>query len=293
MLPDKYFDKFPIISYSNNSVVDITKRVALLDRVSKNPYIFYPFDLSGQERPDQLSNRYYEDSYKSWIFYLSNKITDPYYEWYLSEEEFHEFLIKKYGSIVDAQEKIKFYRNDWENKEPISVSAYEALSENMKKYWNPNYSDGFRVLNYVRKELDWSASTNKIISYAISNSNFIVNEICNIRLQGEELGRGQVVLSTNTNLYIQHVSGTFYTSDSVMLNSNSYVYGIESKANSVITSVLAVSNNIAEDEIVYWKPITYYEYETEKNEYNKSIRIMDKDNVYTAVDNLRVLLETD
>ena len=77
------------------------------------------------------------------------------------------------------------------------------------------------------------------------------------------------------------------------MSSNSYVYGIESKANSVITSISAISNNIAEDEIIYWKPITYYEYETEKNEYNKSIRVMDKDNVYTAVDNLRVLLETD
>ena len=87
MFPDKYFDKFPIITYSNNSVVDITKRVALLDRVSRNPYVFYPFDLSGQERADQLSNRYYEDSYKSWVFYLSNKIMDPYYEWYLSEAE--------------------------------------------------------------------------------------------------------------------------------------------------------------------------------------------------------------
>lgn len=292
MFPDKYFDKFPIITYSNNFVVDITKRVALLDRVSKNPYVFYPFDLSGQERADQLSNRYYEDSYKSWVFYLSNKIMDPYYEWYLSDKELIEFVEKKYGSIVDAQEKIKFYRNDWENKDPISVSAYDALSEDMKKYWNPTYSVASKILNYVRKEVDWSTNTNKIISYAVSNSNYIVNEICNIRLQGEEFGRGQVVLSTNTHLYLQHVSGTFYTSDTVTLSSNSYVYGIESKANSVITSISAISNNIAEDETIYWKPITYYEYETEKNEYNKSIRVMDKDNVYTAVDNLRVLLET-
>lgn len=293
MFPDKYFDKFPIITYSNNSVVDITRRVVLLDRVSRNPYIFYPFDLSGQERPDQFSNRYYEDPYKTWVLYLSNKITDPYYEWYLSENELNEYIEKKYGSIVDAQEKIKYYRNDWENKEPISVSAYDALTENMKKYWNPNYSEGSKILNYVRKELDWITNTNKVITYAVSNSNYIVNEICNIKLQGEEFGRGQVVLSTNTHLYLQHVSGTFYISDTVSLNSNSYVYGIESKANSVITSVSAVANNIAEDEIIYWKPITYYEYEVEKNEYNKSIRIMDKDNVHTAVDNLRVLLETD
>lgn len=293
MIPDKYFDKFPIITYSNNSVVDITRRVVLLDRVSRNPYVFYPFDLSGQERPDQFSNRYYEDPYKTWVLYLSNKITDPYYEWYLSENELNEYIEKKYGSIVDAQEKIKYYRNDWENKEPISVSAYDALSEDMKKYWNPNYSTGSKILNYVRKELDWYTNTNKIISYAVSNSSYIVNEICNIRLQNQELGKGQVVLSTNSHLYLQHVSGTFYTSDTVTLSSNSYIYGTESKANSVVTSVTAMANNIGEEEIIYWKPITYYEYEVERNEYNKSIRVMDKDNVYTAVDNLRVLLEND
>jgi hypothetical protein len=293
MTSDKYFDKFPVIKYSNNSIVDITKRVTLLDRVSRNPYIFYNFELSGQERPDQFSNRYYEDSYKSWVLYLSNKITDPYYEWYLSDYELNEYIEKKYGSIVDAQEKIKFYRNDWENKEPLPVSAYEALSESMKKYWNPNYSVGSKLLNYVRKEVDWSTNTNKLISYAVGNNSYITNEIVYIRLQGEELGKGQVVLSTNNYLYVQHVSGTFYTSNEVTINSNSYVYGTESKANSVITSVSAAANNIAEEEIVYWKPITYYEYEIEKNEFNKTIRVMDKDNVYTAVDNLRELLETE
>jgi hypothetical protein len=291
MSQDKYFDKFPLITYSNNIVVDITKRVTLLDRVSKNPYIFYPFDLSGSERADQFSNRYYDDSYKSWILYLSNNITDPYYEWYLSNDELNNLIEKKYGSIVDAQQKIKYYRNDWENQDPISVSAYDSLSENRKKYWNPEYLNGNKIINYVRKEIDWSINTNKIISYGVSNNNYVKNEICNIRLQGNEIGKGQVVFSTNNYLYIQHVSGTFYTNEDVSLNQNSYIYGVESKANSVVTSISALANNLPEDEIVYWKPITYYEYEVEKNEFNKSIRVMDKNNAFTAVDNLRVLLE--
>ena len=49
-MADRYFDKFPVITYNDNKVVDITNRVALLDRVSRNPYIFYPYDLSDQER---------------------------------------------------------------------------------------------------------------------------------------------------------------------------------------------------------------------------------------------------
>jgi hypothetical protein len=222
---------------------------------------------------------------------LSNNITDPYYEWYLSDDELNNLIEKKYGSIVDAQQKIKYYRNDWENQDPISVSAYDSLSENRKKYWNPEYLNGNKIINYVRKEIDWSINTNKIISYGVSNNNYVKNEICNIRLQGNEIGKGQVVFSTNNYLYIQHVSGTFYTNEDVSLNQNSYIYGVESKANSVVTSISALANNLPEDEIVYWKPITYYEHEVEKNEFNKSIRVMDKNNAFTAVDNLRVLLE--
>ena len=72
-MAEKYFEKFPVITYSNNQVVDITKRVALLERVSSNPYVFYPYEITSNERADQLSTRYYGDAYRSWIFYISNK----------------------------------------------------------------------------------------------------------------------------------------------------------------------------------------------------------------------------
>lgn len=287
----RYFDKFPKINYSNNEIIDITKRVVLLDKVSKNPYIFYPFEITSNERPDQLSNRYYEDSYKSWIIYLTNKITDPYYEWYLSENEFIQFIELKYGSIYNAQTKIKFYRNNWENQPEISKSEYNALTPQLQKYWKPNYTSTSSILNYTRKETDWSATTNKIISYTVSNTSFINNEICNIRLSGENIGKGQVVSSTNNTVYLQHVYGSFYPNEEITLNAQSYIYGTESNCNTVITAVSAVANNIQEEELNYWKPITYYDYENERNEYNKSIRLIDKDQAGIAVKNLRTLLE--
>lgn len=289
-MADKYFDKFPLITYSNNTVVDITKRVALLDRVSRNPYTFYPFTIESQERADQLSNRYYKDTFKSWLIYLSNDIVDPYYEWYLSEDEMQEFVSKKYGSLYSAQNKIKLYRNNWENVEPISRSEYNALTAVQKKYWTPNYGTGASIINYTRKETDWYTTTNKIVSYAVSNTSFIKDEICNIRLSGEYIGKGQVVSTSNSYVYLQHVYGSFFTSDEVVLSGSSYIYGTESNCNTVVTSVTAIANNLHEEELVYWKPITYYEYEVEKNEYNKSVRLLDSRNAITAVNDLRNLL---
>jgi hypothetical protein len=290
-MADRYFDKFPLITYSNNTIVDLTKRVALLDRVSKNPYAFYNYDIEDNERPDQLSNRYYEDSYLSWLVYLTNQIVDPYYEWYMTNDELEEFIEKKYGSIYDAQQKIKFYRNNWENQENISVSAYNALSINRQKYWNPEYGAGSTVISYKRKELDWSSSTNKIISYTVSNTSFIENEICEIKINNTSYGKGQFVNGANNVIYLQHVSGDFADSVTLLLNENSYVYGTESQANTIVTNIFPIANNIPEDELIYWKGITYYEYEVEKNEFNKSIRVVDKDQRFTAVDNLIDLLK--
>lgn len=292
-MPDRYFDKFPQITYANNLVVDITRRVALLDKVSRNPYVFYPFEIESEERPDQLSNRYYSDPYKAWLIYLSNKITDPYYEWYLSNDELNELVELKYGSIYKAQNKIQFYRNNWESQEPISRSEYNSLTSGQKTYWNPNYGNGSSIINYVRKEIDWSSTTNKIISYSVSNTNFVIDEICNIRLSGEYIGKGQVLSTTSNTVYLQHVYGSFFTSDVISLSGSSYIYGTESNCNTVVTAVTAVANNIPEEELIYWKPVTYYEYESEKNEYNKSIRLIDSSQAPKAVDNLTKLLEVE
>ena len=108
---ERYFEKFPVISYSNNSVVDITKRAVLLDKVYNTPLAFFPYTIASEERADQFSYRYYEDPFQTWILYFSNKIVDPYYEWYLHENEFYDFMVKKYGSYYDSQQKVKYYRN--------------------------------------------------------------------------------------------------------------------------------------------------------------------------------------
>jgi len=290
MATDKYFDKFPIVTFANNQVVDITRRVTISDRVSRDPYTFHPYDINSNERPDQFSNRYYDDPHKSWLLYLSNKINDPYYEWYLSEEELDGLLEKKYSSVYDSKSKTYYYRNNWESQEDISVSAYNALSIGMRKYWQPNYSDTNSVMSYSRKEVDWVTSTNKVISYTVANTSFTKDEICDIYLNSSAVGKGQVTMSTNTHVYVQHVTGDFQETDTLTISSG-YIYGNESQVNTAVTEATTIYSNIDDGEFVYWKPITYYDHEYEQNEYNRSIRVMDSDESAQAVINLRDLLE--
>lgn len=291
-MAQRYFDKFPIITYSNTQVVDITRRTTLLEKTIQNPYVFYPYEISENERADQFSARYYEDQYRSWIVYFSNKIVDPYYEWYLSDNEFYDFIVKKYGDYYTAETRIKYYKNNWVGKDDITVSSYNALVPSMIKYWEPKTGASNKITGYTRKQIDWTLNTNKILAYTVSNTNFIQDEVCTIHFDNYHIGKGQVLSTANNYVYLRHVSGNFIDGGDVQISNNiSYVYGHDSKVNTYFTDIVCTANNIPDEEIIYWDPVTYLEYETDKNEFNKTIRVLDSDLKQVIADNLRDLLK--
>ena len=292
-MSQKYFDKFPIISYANAQAVDLTKRTTMLDRVSNNPYVFYPYEITDGERADQLSYRYYGDPYDSWVIYMTNKIVDPYYEWYLSEQQFYDFIEKKYGSYITAQKKVKHFVNDWFEQPNITVSDYNALTNKMQNYWEPVVA-GDRIIAYTRKQVNWQCTTNKIMSYSVaSGSSFVKDEICDIIYSPTANGKGQVCFSNNSTVCLQHVSGQYNVdvSKGIVITANSEIKGSESNVNTTFASVTTLVSNIADEELIYWKPLSYFQYELDKNEYNKTVRVLDSNFKQQMVDNLTDLME--
>ena len=98
-MAEEYFKKFPLVNYNNYAAINITERVVVTEESFRNPFIFYPYDLSEGQRPDQLADKYYNDQYLSWMLYMINQVEDPYYDWYLSEKDFQLFLCKKYFDL--------------------------------------------------------------------------------------------------------------------------------------------------------------------------------------------------
>jgi hypothetical protein len=66
---------------------------------------------------------------------------------------------------------------------------------------------------------------------------------------------------------------------------------VESHTNSVFTAASLIVNNIPEGEDTYWEPITIYESEIEKNEANRSIKILSKGYSLQAANELENLLK--
>lgn len=275
-MPERYFEKFPLINYSNTIVRDLTVRTVILNSIYNNPTLYYPYDIQQYERPDNISDRYYKDEYKDWIIRLNNKVIDPYYDWYLDQETFNAFITKKYGSLSNAQTKIKYFQNNWyANSNPISSSTFEALPDDAKRFWKPVPENDQNVSNpkeYTRIREDWKLSTNQLVAYTTANAaGFTTDEIVDVTINGSQSGRGQVIFANTTNLKLQHTVGTVTGT----VAGTCELTGRESAVTTTFSTITTVANNITADESSYWSAVTYFDYESSINERNKSIIVLD------------------
>ena len=289
-MADTYFSKFKQIQYANNIAVDLTERVVISDGVAKNPYMYYPMDITNGTRADSISYASYDDPYRSWIIYLTNKIIDPYYEWYLTQEQFNSFIKNKYGSLQQALEKVSHYINNWCSGNDISISDYNALTSLQKTYYEPNYGHT-KIISYSRKKSDFKSSTNFMLNIGITGTQtFIHDEIVDIKYQSNTHGKAQVVQANNTNVVVQHIFDDAFPHDSITISGTSYIKGQESNSNCQITSCTFIANNIPVDVQAYWTPVYYYDLENEKNEGNRTIRVMQQPFLSSFSSNVKSLL---
>ena len=273
----RYFEKFPNIYYRNSICKDLSRRISIDNNtdIQGSFDVFYPYELKSHLRPDHVSEYYYEDSELDWLVYLTNKIVDPYYEWYLNDQQFQSMLREKYGSFENSIRLIKYYQNNWSNDDTsLTVSFYDNnLEQKLKKYYSPNWGMGRKIISYSRKQDDSIVNTNRIVNYDIqyqSANTFIVGEPVDFKLVTSVIGQGQVCYANQTNILVQSVTGNIYSNStySVIIN------GTQSSSNCTSNNSSIVTQNISLDEEVYWSPVACFDYEVNLNEQKKNINLI-------------------
>lgn len=283
-----YFTKIGTIDYNGSIVNNIITSVRFKEVTRKLAAIYYPYVVKEGERPDNIAANYYDDERYAWIVYLSNTIVDPYFEWPLSQNELNKFLLAKYGSVQIANERIVFFRNNFNVDETIlSVSAYEALTSNLKKYWNPNINFSGSTVSYSRRPDTDVIETNKTVSLALTTSTgFTLNEKVTQRTSGVITAGGQIKHISNTAIILQHIEGAFANTG----GSVGAVVGSESGTSKSVSNVVTLNTSIPATETVYWTPVTAYDYEVELNDAKRNIQLLDKQYVNSVEDQMLELL---
>ena len=119
-----YFQQVPNFEYANatkdgknisdySEVKNLFKRGKLRDDIFGDLTFFTKYQIVGDERPDNVAYKRYDDETLDWVVLLSNNILNIQTEWPMTQQTYYDFLIMKYGS----EEKL----NETHHHETIEV----------------------------------------------------------------------------------------------------------------------------------------------------------------------------
>ena len=105
--PNSYFRQIPNLDYPSlrndrSSVYDyqivknIFKRAVLRNDIFDEVTAFTKYSVQGDERPDQVANRFYKDSGLDWVVLTTNNIIHVRDEWPMGNQDFLTYLNDKY-----------------------------------------------------------------------------------------------------------------------------------------------------------------------------------------------------
>ena len=87
-------------------VKNLFKRAKLRPDIIGNLAYFQNYTLIGDERPDNVAYKFYDDATLDWLILLSNNIVNIQTEWPLPQKAFDEYLRDKYGVGLNTEEEI-------------------------------------------------------------------------------------------------------------------------------------------------------------------------------------------
>lgn len=109
----RYFDKFPKVLYtkdgSSNLLTNLLVRVDKIRSFLDNASLFYRYDIQEGDTPEIIASKYYDDPELHWAVLVFNDMSDAFYDWPMTYQQFEEFIKEKYGSVATAKTTVHHY----------------------------------------------------------------------------------------------------------------------------------------------------------------------------------------
>lgn len=92
-----YFDYFPSINYKDKKVVDITKKVNIVETAKRDITLLKPYTVLDGEKPEDIAFYYYGSIDFYWLILMTNDMLNYYEDWVMDDNTFQKYMIKKYA----------------------------------------------------------------------------------------------------------------------------------------------------------------------------------------------------
>ena len=79
-------------------VKNLFRRATIREDIFNDFMSFTKYKIEGDERPDEVAYKFYHDEDLDWLILTSNNIVHVRDEWPLTQNDFHNYLMEKYGS---------------------------------------------------------------------------------------------------------------------------------------------------------------------------------------------------
>jgi hypothetical protein len=143
-----YFRQVPNFEYVNRradnktisdyvAVKNLFKRGKLRADIFENLIFFTKYSIIGDERPDNIAFKFYDDSTLDWVVLLSNNILNLQSEWPTPQLVFDQLMLDKYSTYDNLYNGVHHY----EVSEDVKNTAGTVLLKKgtrLPKNWNTN-----------------------------------------------------------------------------------------------------------------------------------------------------------
>jgi len=137
-MSNSYFRQVPNFSYVSRlqdakkisqyiDVKNFFRRAKLRPDIEGKVEFFDAYLIQGDERPDNVAYKFYEDPTLDWVILISNNILNIQTEWPMSQRNFESYLLSKYGSYSELNQ-IRYY----ETKEVKNSEGTVVLPAKLK-----------------------------------------------------------------------------------------------------------------------------------------------------------------
>ena len=138
-----YFRQVPNFEYVSRDIGDkyiseyipvknLFKRGKLREDIFANLQFFEKYSIIGDERPDNVAYKFYDEETLDWVVLLSNNILNIQSEWPMTQTTFEKVMLERYGTMEAA---VKYYKDLDESEIALTDElAYEILYSGIHHY---------------------------------------------------------------------------------------------------------------------------------------------------------------
>lgn len=276
------------------TVKNLFRRGKLRDDIFGNLSFFTKYKIIGDERPDNVAYKIYNDESLDWIILLSNNILNIQTEWPLPQSVFDEVLIEKYGSYDELYNGIHHYETNEirDSAGNLILSSGIRLPKNLKS--GNGFIQGYKETGIISRLIYQTNVLEVVINQNIEdirpylevtiqnaadssvNGTFVIKSVekFDLNLDGiinqtrfkfDLITDNPPTSGNGIELQVTGNETLEYKSSQFLINSNTYYY--EYYDNTLENTTLVSQSE-------FLKPVTNYEYESKIEDDKRNIFVL-------------------